>query len=64
MNNQASEQVQEQHATILRAIAYFQNELDRMTDEISPDTTSWSDVSKFAHVADWAAEVCNRFEEV
>ena len=59
----ACEVVQEQHATILKAIQLLQGDLDVMTSEISPSTESWLDVSKFAHVADIARGIIERYDE-
>jgi len=59
----ASEVIWDQHVTICKAIAYLQNDVDAMTSEIHPDTTSWRDVSKYAHVADIAAGIVARYEE-
>jgi len=52
-----------QHSTILKAIALLQGDLDAMTSDIDPDTESWRDVSKFAHVAEMARGVIERYEE-
>jgi len=41
----------------------LQGDLDAMTSDIDPDTESWRDVSKFAHVAEMARGVIERYEE-
>ena len=53
----------DQHSTILEAIALLQGDLDAMTSDIDPDTESWRDVSKFAHVAEMARGIIERYEE-
>lgn len=59
----ASDVIADQHSTIREAIALFQIELDAMTSCVDPDTESWRDVSKFAHVADMARDVVESYEE-
>jgi hypothetical protein len=59
----ASEVVQEQHAAILHAIQLLQNDLNEMTSKISPTTESWRDVVEYAHVAEMARGIIERYEE-
>jgi len=59
----AADVIFDQHSTILEAIALLQGDLDAMTSDIDPDTESWRDVSKFAHVAEMARGVIERYEE-
>ena len=53
----------DQHSAILEAIALLQGDLDAMTSDIDPDTESWRDVSKFAHVAEMARGIIERYED-
>lgn len=62
-NPTASEAIKSQHFAISQAIASLQEQLDKMTSEISPDTESWRDVAEFAHVADLARTVNAAFDE-
>ena len=54
---------QAQHLSILEAIRLLQTDLDAMTSEISPETESWRDVSRYAHVAEIARSVITRYSE-
>lgn len=55
-----AESVKKQHQAILNAIQALQAQLDKMTGEIDPETTSWADANKFGHVADIADQVIER----
>jgi len=55
--------IQAQHNAILLAIDLMQGSLDEMTGAVGPESESWADVAKFAHVADLAREINGRYEE-
>lgn len=63
MMNQAAEAVKSQHDAIQQAIGLLQGSLNGMTMLIDPETESWRDVAKFAHVADMANGIIANYEE-
>lgn len=59
----ASETIQQQHATIAQAIELLQKELDSMTDSVNPDSANWGDVSEYAKAASLANEIIASYED-
>ena len=51
-----------QHSRIMEAIELLQGSLNAMTDLIDPETATWRDVLRFAHIADIADKVIERYE--
>jgi len=47
-----SQVIQEQHVIITAAIRMLREASVQMTDEVDPETDSWRDVSRFAHIVD------------
>ena len=55
------EMIESQAETIGKAIDLLTASLDKLTQEISPHTDSWRDVSRFADVADLAGKVLEHY---
>ena len=60
----AGQAVQQQLADISSAIEWLQEQADAITSEIDPGTDHWSDVAKYAHVAEIAHKVLEVKHEV
>ena len=59
----SAEAIATQHLCIAQAIELLQNDLDKMTNEINPDTAKWVDVSRFAHVSAMAQRIITEYAE-